>query len=294
MPIGLIVHGGAGMLHTDDHAGVLTVCRAAVAAGATLLRSGGSALDAVEAAVCVLEDDEHFNAGFGSVLNRDGYVEMDALVMDGQTFKIGAVAAVSRLKNPIKAARRVMDATPHHLLAGPGAEAFAQAQGLDVVSPDAMIAPRRLKDYQDRTGQPASDTVGAVALDLSGNAAVAVSTGGIRGKMPGRVGDSPIPGAGGYADNMLGAACATGVGEGIMRSLLTFRVVEAMAHHTAQEASDVTIALFEQKFGGDGGVIAIDRYGHYGIAHNSPFMPVAWLVMHGDEMIIQAQAQHEG
>jgi beta-aspartyl-peptidase (threonine type) len=268
MTIGLIVHGGAGEWKPLDHAAALDGCRLAVQAGLAPLLAGASALDAVEAAVRALEANPIFNAGFGSVLNRDNVVEMDALVMDGRTHQIGAVAAVQRIEHPVSLARLVMERTPHHLLAAAGAELFATEQGMPLVAPEQMIAPNRLS-----TGD---DTVGAVALDAAGNLAVAVSTGGIRGKLPGRVGDSPIAGAGAYADNRLGAACATGVGEGIMRSLLTFRAVSALeALHLAQTAAESVMSVFGA-FGGLGGLIMIDRQGRFGVAHNTPYMPVAW------------------
>ncbi|MFQ3536645.1 MAG: isoaspartyl peptidase/L-asparaginase family protein [Aggregatilineales bacterium] len=281
MRIQVLVHGGAGLVAGDQHAAVIAACRTAVEIGLERLQQGGSALDAVEGAVRSLEDDPLFNAGYGSVLNRDGQVQMDALIMDGQTFKIGAVGAVSRVKNPISLARRVMEATPHHLLVAEGAERFAAEQGIPLVPPEAMIAPQRAKPS-------ASDTVGAVALDAAGNLAVAVSTGGVRGKLAGRVGDSPIAGAGGWAENGLGAACATGLGEGIMRALLTFRAVSLLESHSAQAAAEAALAIFGQKFGGEGGLILIDRHGQVGIAHNTPFMPVAWL--RGDEIAAQVRS----
>jgi len=280
MSIQLIVHGGAGLVAGDHHAAVIAGCRAAVAAGLARLREGDSALNAVEIATRVLEDDPLFNAGYGSVLNRDGQVEMDALIMDGRTFQIGAVAAISRVKNPISLARRVMEATPHHLLVAAGAERFAAAQGIPLVPPETMIAPQRAK-------QSSGDTVGAVALDAAGNVAVAVSTGGVRGKLAGRVGDSPLPGAGAWADNALGAACATGLGEGIIRALLTFRAVTLLEQHVPQAAAEAALAIFGQKFKGEGGLILLNREGQVGIAHNTPFMPVAWL--RGDEIVAQVR-----
>lgn len=281
MSIQVIVHGGAGLVAGDHHAEVMATCRAAVKAGLERLREGGSALDATEIAVRILEDDPLFNAGYGSVLNRDGQVQMDALVMDGRTFNIGAVGAVSRVKNPVSLARRVMEATPHHLLVAEGAERFAAEQGIPLVPPEAMIAPSRV------TPSNSGDTVGAVALDEAGNVAVAVSTGGVRGKLAGRVGDSPIAGAGGWADNALGAACATGLGEGIMRALLTFRAVSLLESHGAQAAAEAALAIFGEKFRGEGGLIVLDTQGQVGIAHNTPFMPVAWL--HGAEIVAQVR-----
>jgi beta-aspartyl-peptidase (threonine type) len=278
--IQVIVHGGAGLVAGDHHAAVMATCRAAVEAGLERLREGGSALDATEIAVRILEDDPLFNAGYGSVLNRDGQVQMDALIMDGRTFNIGAVGAVSRVKNPVSLARRVMEATPHHLLVAEGAERFAAEQGIPLVPPEAMIAQSRVKSSS-------GDTVGAVALDSAGNLAVAVSTGGVRGKLAGRVGDSPIAGAGGWADNALGAACATGLGEGIMRALLTFRAVSLLESHSAQAAAEAALAVFGEKFRGEGGLIVLDRHGQVGIAHNTPFMPVAWL--RGAEIVAQVR-----
>jgi beta-aspartyl-peptidase (threonine type) len=282
MTIGLIVHGGAGFLKNWDHEVVMAGCRTAVEAGWARLKQGASALDAVESAVCALEANPVFNAGYGAVLNRDGVVELDAMLMAGKHHLIGAVAAIHRIEHPVSLARYVMERTPHHLLVGLGAEQFAAEQGFPLVEPESMIAPYRLSQ--------SGDTVGAVALDDAGNLAVAVSTGGIRGKLPGRVGDSPVAGAGGYADNELGAACATGVGEGIMRSLLTFRAVEMLAHvEGAQGAADAVMPIF-QRFDGKGGLILIDHKGRIGIAHNTPYMPTAWIT--GDQAQIVAQVAH--
>jgi len=294
MAYGLVVHGGAGLLRSDDHEAVMLGCKAAVEAGRAFLATGGSAVDAVEAAVRTLEANPIFNAGYGSVLTSEGKAEMDALIMDGSTFKIGAVAAVTRVQHPVTLARAVMERTPHHLLVGAGAEQFAAAESFPLVEPAAMITPERQREFESRLGLGGHDTVGAVALDLSGHVAVAVSTGGLRGKMPGRVGDSPIVGAGAYADDMLGAACATGVGEGIMRALLTFRAVDALSGGgSAQVAAEYALDIFGQRFGGDGGLILIDRDGGIGIAHNSPYMSAAWLdgdqvraaVVHGQRRV---------
>ncbi|PJF36468.1 MAG: hypothetical protein CUN49_05225 [Candidatus Thermofonsia Clade 1 bacterium] len=279
MTLQLVVHGGAGLMATRNHEAVMARCREAVAAGLARLREGDSALNAVELATRVLEDDPLFNAGYGSTLNRDGQVQMDALIMDGN-FRIGAVAAVSRVKNPISLARRVMEATPHHLLVAEGAERFAAEQGIPLVPPETLIAPPGAESAD-------GDTVGAVALDALGNVAVAVSTGGVRGKLAGRVGDSPLPGAGGWADNALGAACATGLGEGIIRALLTFRAVTLLEERAPQAAAQAALAILEQKFKGEGGLILLDRRGAVGVAHNTPFMPVAWL--QGDQIVAQVR-----
>ncbi len=260
-------------MHADaDFAAVQETCLQAVSAGRSLLLAGKSALDAVEAAVRVLEDAPVFNAGYGAVLNAEGVAEMDALVMEGAKHRVGALGAVRRIKNPVSAARLVMERSPHHLLVGEGAEQFAAAQGVTLVQPESMIAPNRLNDPFNEGG----DTVGAVALDAEGHIAVAVSTGGIRGKLPGRVGDSPLPGAGAWADDPLGGACSTGWGETIIRSLLSVRAVDLLATHpTAQSAADAVMPIFA-RYDGDGGLIMVDKAGGVGFAHNTPLMPVAW------------------
>ncbi len=277
MPTAIIVHGGAGGFPDYEHSEVLAACRAAVESGWQRLQQGGSALDAVESAVRYLEDHPLFNAGTGGTLNRDGAVELDAMILDGAAQRFGAVAAVRRIRNPVSLARYVLERTPHHLLAGAGAEQFAAEQGVPLIDPASLIVEKRLREAQD--------TVGAVALDAQGTLAVAVSTGGVRGKLPGRVGDSPIAGAGGYADNALGAACATGVGEGIMRALLTFRAVEALqGADNPQIAADQALEIFGRRFEGRGGLILIDRHGRVGLAHNTAHMPAAWIA-DGDKQI---------
>jgi beta-aspartyl-peptidase (threonine type) len=289
MPIGLVVHGGAGDVKPHERAARLEAVRAAAQAAWTPLRQGCSALDAVELAVRSMESHPLLNAGYGGALNRDGVVELDAMIMDGRTYHIGAVAAVHRIEHPVALARHIMEHTPHHLLVGEGAERFAAEQGFPLVDPAGLIAPRRRKS--STTAQNDSgDTVGAVAVDSQGNVAVAVSTGGIDGKLPGRVGDSPIAGAGGYADNDLGAASATGVGEGIMRSLLTFRAVQALQDaDDAQAAAQQVLDIFTRRFDGVGGLILIDRHGRIGIAHSTPFMPVAYAA--GDRILAQMAGQ---
>jgi len=274
MPIGLVVHGGAGDVPEGEYDARLAAVRAAVEAGLVPLRQGGTAMDAVELAVRAMEDNPLLNAGYGGALNRDGVVELDALIMDGQSYKIGAVAGVQRVRNPVSLARLVMERTPHHLVIGTGAERFAAEQGIPLVEPESLITERRRQKQKSEIG---GDTVGAVALDSHGHVAVAVSTGGIDGKMPGRVGDSPIAGAGGYAENGLGAACATGVGEGMMRSLLTFRAVQLIGNGlAAQAAAEEALDIFTSRFAGEGGLIMIDEQGRIGIAHNTRHMPVAY------------------
>ena len=285
MPIAIVVHGGAGDIEPHEHAARLQALRMAINAALPALKQGSSALDAVETAVRSMESHPLLNAGYGSVTNRDGEIELDALVMEGGSAQIGAVGAVKGIEHPVSLARLVMERTKHHLLVGAGAEKFAAEQGVPLIDPTSLIVG---KDEKLKAAQ-GGDTVGAVALDHSGNMAVAVSTGGIRGKLPGRVGDSPIAGAGGYADNSLGAACATGTGEGIIRALLTFRAVEAMAIHDAQAAALHALEIFTVRFKGDGGLIAIDRAGRVGIAHNTAFMPTAYSI--GDAVFAQVTGQ---
>jgi beta-aspartyl-peptidase (threonine type) len=286
MPIGIVVHGGAGDVAAEEHTARVRGVADAVREALPLLQRGGTALDAVEMAVRVLESFPLFHAGYGSAPNRDGVVELDAMIMDGKSAHFGAVAAVQRIEHPVSLARAVMERTPHHFLVGPGAEQFATEQGIPLIDPASLIAAPEHKSRIVLGG----DTVGAVALDSLGNIAVAVSTGGIDNKLPGRVGDSPIAGAGGYADNALGAASATGVGEGIMRALLTYRAVDLMAgSRDAQQAVQQALDIFTQRFEGIGGLIAIDSQGRVGIAHNTQVMPVAYNV--GDQIFAQIAGQ---
>ncbi|MBX3065357.1 MAG: isoaspartyl peptidase/L-asparaginase [Anaerolineae bacterium] len=270
MPIGIIVHGGAGRFLDNEYPQALAACRRAVETARALLQQGASALDAVEAATRVLEADPILNAGYGATINRDGEIELDALIQDGATQRFGAVAGVRRIEHPVTLSRWIMERTPHHFLIAAGAEQFAAEQGMPLIDPKSLLTDRQIRGKH-------ADTVGAVALDLQGNIAVAVSTGGVRGKLPGRVGDSPIPGAGGYAENGTGGASATGMGEGIMRALLCFRAVELIHDHQVQSAANAAIDLFTRRFDGDGGIIMLDSNGQVGIAHNTDHMPVAWL-----------------
>lgn len=287
--IGIIVHGGAGRFLEKEFALAQAACATAASLARGALQQGASALDAVEAAVRSLESDPILNAGRGSTVNSDGQIEMDALIQDGDTQRFGAVAGLQRVEHPVTLARWIMERTPHHFLIGQHAERFAQGQGMPLVDPQSLLTERQRQndtgDTQDT--QDTQDTVGAVALDVAGRIAVAVSTGGVRGKMPGRVGDTPIAGAGGYAESAMGGASATGLGEGIMRSLLTFRAVDLMRAMEAQPAADQALALFTERFAGLGGIIALDSQGRVGVAHNTPHMPCAWLA--GSEIRVQIQ-----
>jgi beta-aspartyl-peptidase (threonine type) len=283
-PTALIVHGGAGSRALANERGARKrVIMDAVKAGASILRAGGSALDAVIASVVILEDDPLFNAGYGSTLNADGAVEMDASVMvsvEGQT-KAGAVAIVSRVKNPVRLARAVMEHTPHVMMAGNGAERFARDHGIKLCDPDAMISRRARERFQARlkaqqeTGfvREEHGTVGAAAVDSNGQLAAATSTGGVPGKMPGRIGDSAIIGAGTFA-SATAAASATGHGEAIMMSSLCRETVDALGASDPTRIARRMIAELIAAQGSEAGVILVDRRGRVGYAHNAEAMQV--------------------
>jgi len=261
-PWAIIVHGGARTIAPAAASAHRAGCLLAVRSGMERLLGGGSALDAVEAAVRVLETDATFNAGYGAVLNAEGEVELDAAIMDGDDLAIGAVAAAQGLSHPVSVARKLLGETPT-LLSGVGARRFAERTGGEVCRPAAMIASR-----ERQAVQVGNDTVGCVALDLSGRAAVGVSTGGLTGKMPGRIGDSPIPGCGFYADSKIGGVCFSGDGESVSRTLLSARVTFTMDDLGPQRA--LTAALTSlHRVGGEAGGIALDRHGRFGCAHNS-------------------------
>ena len=296
----LLVHGGAWDIPADLlDANVRGVTRA-VETGYALLRQGASALDAVEAAVTVLENDDTFDAGRGSFLTRDGRVQMDALMMDGATLRAGGVACVERLQNPIQAARLVLDRSPHVYFVGEGAEQFAQEQGMPLIDNASLVLEReriRLKQAKAREqagipdptfagSQPPTgghDTVGAVALDRSGKLAAATSTGGTLNKAPGRVGDSSLIGCGAYADNCSAAASLTGWGEPIMKLVLGKWAVDRVAAGIApEEAAAQAIAYLYKRLGGHGGIILLGPDGRIGLAHNTPRM--AWGLATADGM----------
>jgi beta-aspartyl-peptidase (threonine type) len=269
----IVVHGGCGRWAAKDTPAALAGVRAAVAAGRRVLVDGGSALDAVCAAVVVLEDNPLFNAGTGCALNRDGVAEMDAAVMTGEDLRCGGVAAITRVRNPVLVARRVMEATPHVLLAGTGATAFARQQGFVDYDP---VTRESLRRFRLRAAVASPGTVGAVALDAHGHLAAATSTGGVSLKLPGRVGDTPIPGAGNYATPHA-AASATGAGELMMRTLATKRVCDGIgAGQTAQRAASAAIRALPAQAVESGGMIALDARGRVGIAMRGGVMPHAW------------------
>jgi beta-aspartyl-peptidase (threonine type) len=273
----IVVHGGCGRWEGRDARAALRGVRAAVAAGRGVLAAGGSALDAVCAAVVVLEDDPLFNAGTGSTLNREGDAEMDASVMTGESLRCGAVAVIRRVRNPVLVARRVMEATPHVLLAGRGATAFARREGFrdyDPITPES-----RLRFRGALAGEAARGTVGAVARDADGRLAAATSTGGIALKLPGRVGDSPVPGAGNYATRFA-AASATGRGELMLRHVVTKALCDRVAAgRSADRAALETVQRLPMERSGSVGVIVVDRAARVGVAiHGRGTMPHAWFV----------------
>jgi L-asparaginase / beta-aspartyl-peptidase len=295
----LLIHGGAWDIPQDQlEAHTRGVSRAAEV-GYALLDQGASSLDAVEAAVTILEDDETFDAGRGSFLTRDGKVQLDALLMDGATLRAGGVACVERLKNPIQAARLVLERSPHVYFVGLGAEEFAREHGMGLIDNQELVLDRerlRLEAAQarERAGipdqtfagaQPRShDTVGAVALDRAGNLAAATSTGGTLNKAPGRVGDSSLIGCGGYADNRTAAASLTGWGEPIMKLVLGKWAVDRVPQLGPEQAAQDAIAYLYARLQGHGGIILLGPDGRYGIAHNTPRM--AWAV--GDRKGVRA------
>jgi beta-aspartyl-peptidase (threonine type) len=244
----------------------------ALEAGYAILKGGGASLDAVAAAVIVMEDSPLFNAGRGACYNAEGKHELDAAIMDGATLRAGGVTCVQRIRNPILAARAVMEHTAHVLLAGPAAERFARKQGLALASQQYFHTARRLaalkKNLRFHHG-----TVGAVALDAAGNLAAATSTGGYTGKLPGRVGDSPLVGAGTYADNATCAVSGTGLGEAFIRANCAYDVAARMKYRREPLSRAATGALAQiARLGADGGLVAVDRRGNIAMPFNSEGM----------------------
>ena len=284
----ILVHGGAG----NDFDDRVEACRQGVEraarAGWQVLAGGGSALDAVEAAVRVMEDDPQFDAGHGSFLNANNEVEMDAMIMDGRELGYGAVAGLQRVANPIGVARLVMERTPHSLVVGAGAEQFARLMGVPVCPMEELVAGSgtHLLRPEDRVFRPddAGDTVGAVALDASGALAAAVSTGGTAGKMPGRVGDSPLIGCGGYADNELGAAASTGHGEAMMKVVFSKTACDLMGGGMPpQQAAEAVLRLLERRLGyRQAGIILLSPSGEVGSAFNTHHMAHACIQGEGE------------
>jgi len=285
--ITIAIHGGAGViareqLGPDGGQAYRDGLAAALDAGYAVLENGGSSLDAVSAAVRLLEDNPLFNAGRGAVLNHEGEAELDASIMDGRDLRAGAIAGVKHVRNPIDLARRVMEHSPHVLLHGSGAEEFALQQGYTLVPNDYFRTPARkaqLERILRGQAQPKNElaalgTVGAVAVDRAGNVAAATSTGGMADKRWSRIGDSPIIGAGTYADNASCAVSATGHGEFFMRKVVAYDVCAMMQYKgwSLERAAREVVQTKLKEFGGEGGIIAVDAKGNAALEFNSPGM----------------------
>jgi L-asparaginase / beta-aspartyl-peptidase len=288
-PLVIVIHGGAGVIEparmTPEHAASFRAgLAAALDAGYAVLERGGSSLDAVSAAVRTMEDDPQFNAGRGAVLDHDGIPELDAAIMDGNGPRAGAVAAVHHVKNPIELARLVMDKSPHVLLVGAGAEEFALEQGVALVPESYFVVPQRVRELEEAEREHTvpmrplalhgTGTVGAVALDAADNLAAATSTGGLTNKHAGRVGDSPIIGAGTYADSPTCAVSGTGEGEYFMRQLVAYDICALVEyrHLSLKDAVHEEIHEKLKRTGGEGGVIALDGRGNFAMDFNSAGM----------------------
>ena len=293
----LVIHGGAGVVARDvtpeREKAVRAALQRALESGYAQLKAGKPALDAVTAAITILEDDPLFNAGKGAVFNHDGKNELDAAIMDGSTLRAGSIANVHRVKNPILLARAVMEQSPHVMMVGDGAEQFAKSVGIELVAPGYFHTDERwrqlqsaLKEEREKTAAPAKaphhGTVGAVALDTQGHLAAGTSTGGMTNKRYGRVGDSPIIGAGTYA-NAKCAVSATGWGEYYIRANAAHDIcarVEYGGKPLAQAAKEVVMDVIP-KLGGDGGVIALDADGNFAMPFNTEGMYRGWIDKNG-------------
>ena len=279
----LAIHGGAGMMPGSDTPDGERAYRDALGlvldAGAAVLAAGGSALDAVETAVVLFEDQSLFNCGRGAVCTVEGRIELDAAIMDGRTRAAGGVACVRTVRNPVRLARAVLERSPHVLLAGDGAETFAREQRVELVDESYFRTARR--PAQRAAGEGQHGTAGAVALDTAGHLAAATSTGGMPGKHAGRVGDSPIVGAGTYADDRTCAVSATGTGEAIMRAVVGHEVAARMRHggQTLEQAAAGVImeALVEVGGARSGGLVAVDRQGRVATPFNTDGMYRGWV-----------------
>ena len=285
----IIVHGGAWGIPDHQVEDNLSGVEKAANRGWNILKANRSALDAVETAVKCMEDDPIFDAGIGSVLTEDGTVEMDALIMDGRTLEAGAVAGLKDVRYPINLARLVMEKTPHVMMIGEGAQKLAKEFGLERISQDQLVTHEARKELDEwlrerRFGETVGhETVGAVAIDLEGNLAAATSTGGVTGKRVGRVGDVPIIGSGGYADNRVGAVSTTGHGESILKVNLAKLVLTYVdSGMNIQMATVKALGYMSVRVNGKGGLIAIDSHGN--IAHAFTTKRMAWAYIKEDKI----------
>ena len=297
----IVVHGGAWAIPDEACEAHQQGVERAAAAGWRVLERGASSLDAVEEAVATLEDDEAFDAGRGAVLNRDGRVQLDAFIMDGASLKAGGVGCVERLLNPVRAARAVLEKSPHIYFVAEGAERFASEHGIQLIDNSELILPREIERWKNAAEQrylkvppefrdkmdshdDSHDTVGAVALDRQGDIAAATSTGGTLNKAPGRVGDSSLIGCGCYADNETAAASTTGWGEPMMKLVLAkWATDHVTAEVGAEQVAPAAIHYLYRRLNGHGGIILLDREGRVGIAHNTPRMAWSWQSQSGSQ-----------
>jgi len=287
--IAIVIHGGAGWSRNQTEEKLKSIedgLKRALEEGFSILESGGTSLDAVEAAVIILEDDITFNAGKGSVYTAEEKQEMDASIMTGQLQNAGAVASVSTIKNPIKLARYIMEKTEHVLIVGQGAEKVAIEGGLEVVDPSYFYSKEKLDRVRRQKTKDELSTVGAVAIDKDGNISAATSTGGRSNKLPGRVGDSPIIGAGTWAENNLCGVSGTGHGEYFMRFNVAREICARMDYLglTANEASNEVINELSE-MGIEGGVIVMDKDGSASMIFNTDGMARAYKNSNGDEIV---------
>ncbi|XP_053731661.1 isoaspartyl peptidase/L-asparaginase [Synchiropus splendidus] len=299
----IVVHGGAWAI--PDHLAKASVDGVKLAAceGRSVLQRGGSALDAVESAVRKLEDNVVFNAGHGAALNTEGKVELDAIIMDGKTLACGAVSSVKNIANPVSLARAVMEKTDHIMLTDHGANLFAESIGIPTVSTDTLVTEYERREWEkqktyvngvveDFNSQWQHDTVGAVALDSAGNVACATSTGGIRNKMVGRVGDSPIIGCGGYADNLSGAVSCTGHGESILKVTLASRILSLVEQgKSVVESSKLALNYMGDRVRGAGGAIAVSPSGQWAATFTTERM--AWAAVDQDVLFYGLEPNEE-
>ena len=275
----IVIHGGAGSMTRDKispelDADYRKALSEALERGKSILKEGGTALDAVEATIRVMEDNPLFNAGKGAVFTHEGKNELDAAIMDGSNLAAGSVACVTDIKNPISAARKVMTNSSHVMLTGAGASAFAKEQGLEIVPPSYFYTERRFNELQEILKKEKNGTVGCCALDKNGNLAAGTSTGGMVNKRYNRVGDAPIIGAGTYANNNTCAVSATGHGEFFIRWTVAHDISALMEYKglSLKEASELVVNEKLVKAGGSGGVICVDKYGNVSMPFNSPGM----------------------
>lgn len=286
MTIAIIVHGGASPVPPEEVEAAKQGCRSALEAGWALLESGKSALEAVEAVIRVFEDDPTFNAAYGGLLNADGEVQLDAALMSGDDLRFGALGAASGLRHPISVARQIFDLGPM-LLSGEGVLRFVQERGAELCDPSDLITDKQRATWnqheqqlrQNKAEKVGSSTVGCVALDMEGHIVVGTSTAGEDHNLPGRIGDSPLPGCGFYVDDALGGCAVSGVGEAIMQVGVARTCIELLAAGLhPQEAAQHAINTLEERVNGEGGCILLDSEGRIGWAHNSQDMPCAYRV----------------